>query len=127
RSWCRCALRSSTSARPCCCAHAAGLNSWAAAALSTTKNFCEGFMGLKAVLFDLDDTLYTSFQAGDAYAYERLAAWAEGELGVSGTAFADAFRQSRAHLSRQQPGMPPIHDRVVSAQRALERMGLNAI
>ena len=37
-------------------------------------------MGLKAVLFDLDDTLYASFQAGDAYAYERLAAWAEGEL-----------------------------------------------
>ena len=84
-------------------------------------------MKLKAVLFDLDDTLYTSFQAGDAYAYERLAAWAEDELGVSGAAFADAFRQSRAHLSRQQPGMPPIHDRVVSAQRALERMGLNAI
>ncbi len=29
-------------------------------------------MGLKAVFFDLDDTLYTSFQAGDAYAYEKL-------------------------------------------------------
>ena len=28
-------------------------------------------MGLKAVFFDLDDTLYTSFQAGDAYAYEK--------------------------------------------------------
>ena len=41
-------------------------------------------MGLKAVFFDLDDTLYGSFQACDAYAYERLAAWAEEELGVSG-------------------------------------------
>ena len=29
-------------------------------------------MGLKAVFFDLDDTLYTSFQAGDAYAYENV-------------------------------------------------------
>ena len=47
-------------------------------------------MGLKAVFFDLDDTLYTSFQACDAYAYERLAAWAEEELGVSGAAFAEA-------------------------------------
>ena len=33
-------------------------------------------MGLKAVFFDLDDTLYTSFQAGDAYAYEKLEEWA---------------------------------------------------
>ena len=31
-------------------------------------------MGLKVVFFDLDDTLYTSFQAGDAYAYEKLEA-----------------------------------------------------
>ena len=34
-------------------------------------------MGLKAVFFDLDDTLYTSFQAGDAYAYEKLEKWAD--------------------------------------------------
>ena len=27
---------------------------------------------LKAVFFDLDDTLYTSFQAGDRYAYECM-------------------------------------------------------
>ena len=84
-------------------------------------------MGLKAVFFDLDDTLYTSFQACDAYAYERLAAWAEEELGVSGTAFADAYRTNRHRLGRQQPGMPPVHDRVLFAQGALERMGLNAI
>ena len=36
----------------------------------------QDFMGLKAVFFDLDDTLYTSFQAGDAYAYEKLEEWA---------------------------------------------------
>lgn len=84
-------------------------------------------MGLKAVFFDLDDTLYTSFQACDAYAYERLAAWAEEELGVSGVAFADAYRTNRHRLGRQQPGMPPVHDRVLFAQGALERMGLNAI
>lgn len=37
-------------------------------------------MGLKAVFFDLDDTLYTSFQAGDAYAYEKLEEWAHRRL-----------------------------------------------
>ena len=84
-------------------------------------------MGLKAVFFDLDDTLYTSFQAGDAYAYERLAVWAEETLGVSGAAFADAFRRSRKKLARQQPGMPPTHDRVLGAQGALEAMGLDAV
>ena len=32
---------------------------------------------LKAVFFDLDDTLYTSFQAGDRYAYECMEKWAQ--------------------------------------------------
>ena len=34
--------------------HAAGRNSWAAAAQYITKNFCEEYMELKAVFFDLD-------------------------------------------------------------------------
>ena len=41
-------------------------------------------MGLKAVFFDLDDTLYTSFQAGDAYAYEKLEEWAISTFGDKG-------------------------------------------
>ena len=45
-------------------------------------------MGLKAVFFDLDDTLYTSFQAGDAYAYEKLEEWAISTFGDKGTAAA---------------------------------------
>ncbi len=84
-------------------------------------------MGLKAVFFDLDDTLYGSFQACDAYAYERLAVWAEEELDVSGIQFAQAFWVNRKRLARQQPGMPPVHDRVLFAQGALERLGCNAI
>lgn len=84
-------------------------------------------MGLKAVFFDLDDTLYTSFVAGDRYAYERLGAFAEAELGVPAQEFVQAFHQSRAALRRSQPGMPPTHDRVLMAQGALERLGLNAV
>ena len=48
-------------------------------------------MGLKAVFFDLDDTLYTSFQAGDAYAYEKLEEWAISTFGDKGKGFADEF------------------------------------
>lgn len=84
-------------------------------------------MGLKAVFFDLDDTLYGSFQACDAYAYERLAVWAEQDLHMDGAAFAQAFRAARQRVTRQQPGMPPIHDRVICAQNVLEALGLNAV
>ena len=84
-------------------------------------------MGLKAVFFDLDDTLYTSFQAGDTYAYEKLEEWAVNTFGDKGTGFAEAFRASRKQLARRQPSMPPTHDRVLFAQGALERMGLNAV
>lgn len=84
-------------------------------------------MGLKAVFFDLDDTLYGSFKACDNYGYERLAVWSEQVLGIDGETFTQAFRASRQRMTRQQPGMPPIHDRVVCAQGALERLGCNAI
>lgn len=84
-------------------------------------------MGLKAVFFDLDDTLYTSFQECDACGYERMAAWIEEHTSASGAEFARQFRLHRRKLARQQPGMPPVHDRVLFAQGALEHMGLNAV
>lgn len=84
-------------------------------------------MELKAVFFDLDDTLYTSFQACDAYAYERIAAYAQQTLGLDGDEFVRVFHAYRQKLARQQPGMPPIHDRVLVAQGALERVGKNTV
>ena len=53
-------------------------------------------MGIKAVFFDLDDTLYSSFQACDAYAYERMAAWVEEHTGASGAEFARQFNPGRS-------------------------------
>ena len=41
--------------------------------------------------------------------------------------FTEAYRVNRHRLGRQQPSMPPVHDRVLFAQGALERMGLNAV
>ena len=63
----------------------------------------------------------------DAYAYEKLEEWAISTFGDKGKGFADAFRVNRKRLARQQPAMPPTHDRVLFAQGALERMGLNAV
>lgn len=82
---------------------------------------------LKAVFFDLDDTLYTSFQAGDRYAYECMEKWAQETFGEAGHGFDAAFLSARKQLAAEQPDMPPIHDRVLFAQRALENMGLNAV
>lgn len=84
-------------------------------------------MGLKAAFFDLDDTLYSSFKEGDAYAYECMADWVEQNLGVSGAVFTQHFEYCRRRIARQQIAQPPIHDRILIAQGALERMGLNAI
>ena len=82
---------------------------------------------LKAVFFDLDDTLYTSFQAGDRYAYECMEKWAQETFGEAGHGFDAAFLSARKQLAAEQPDMPPIHDRVLFAQCALENMGLNAV
>ncbi len=82
-------------------------------------------MELKAVLFDLDDTLYTSFKEGDAYALFCLAEYARAHLNVDGAAFVQAFQQNRKRLRRQLAGVPVIHDRVLFAQGALEQLGLN--
>jgi len=84
-------------------------------------------MKLKAVLFDLDDTLYTNFSTGDAYGYERIGEYAEKTFGIDHAVFVRVMREKRKMFSRQQPGMPAIHDRVLVAQRTLESFGLNAI
>ena len=42
-------------------------------------------------IFDLDDTLYTSFQAGDRYAYECMEKWAQETFGEAGHGFDAAF------------------------------------
>lgn len=81
-------------------------------------------MEVKAVLFDLDDTLYGSFGECDQYACTQVAAYAEKNLGISGEEFAKTFFKHRKKFARQLPGMPPIHDRVLCAQRALEEWGI---
>ncbi len=81
----------------------------------------------KAILFDLDDTLYSNFSEGDNYGYECMGAYAEKELGVQKDIFIKALRTCRKRLGRRQPGMPPTHNRLIVAQHALEQFGKNAI
>lgn len=82
-------------------------------------------MGLKAVFFDLDDTLYSSFKECNAHGYKCMGAWAEAHLGVPGEEFEREFLRSRRRLARQQGTLPTIHDRVLIAQGTLEHFGFN--
>lgn len=82
---------------------------------------------MKAVFFDLDDTLYGSFAQCDAAAVQAVGQYAEDKLGIENDVFQREFWLARRSLARAQPGMPPIHDRVLVAQRALERLGANAM
>ena len=84
-------------------------------------------MGLKAV-FSIWMTRYTpAFRPGTPTPTKSWRSGPSARLETKAKGFADAFRVNRKRLARQQPAMPPTHDRVLFAQGALERMGLNAV
>ncbi len=82
-------------------------------------------MELKAVFFDLDDTLYGNFKQGDDYGYDCMGEYAQSKLGIPKDDFIKAARASRRELGRRQPGLLPPHNRALTAQVTLEHFGLN--
>lgn len=80
---------------------------------------------IKAVLFDLDDTLYTSFAELNARGYDAVSAWVERELGIPAAAFREQAVEARRYYHRILHAEPESHDRVVQMQRALEHFGAN--
>lgn len=82
-------------------------------------------MQLKAILFDLDDTLYSSFQQGAQEGFARCGQYAQEHLGVSD--FSVRMQQARLAIAARLPGEPEIHDRALWAQYALESLGINPI
>ncbi len=82
-------------------------------------------MKLKAVFFDLDDTLYGSFKQGDNYGYDCMGEYAQKKLGIPKDEFIKSARDSRRILGRKQPGLLPPHNRALTAQMTLEYFGVN--
>ncbi len=82
-------------------------------------------MKLKAVLFDIDDTLYGSFKQADIYGHERMGEYVQEKTGIQKDVFIKEIRLCRQILGRRQPGMIPPHNRALTAQAALERLGLS--
>lgn len=82
-------------------------------------------MQLKAIFFDLDDTLYSSFQQGAQEGFSRCGQYAAEHLGVSD--FSARMQQARLDIAARLPCEPEIHDRALWAQHALESLGINPI
>ena len=82
---------------------------------------------IRAVLFDLDDTLYTSFDELNERSYDAVGAWGERVLGVPAAAFRAAAAKWRKYYHTHLRDEPESHDRVLPMQSTLEEFGANPI
>ncbi len=79
---------------------------------------------IKAVLFDIDNTLY-SYDNAHSIAWEALCAYAQDNLGMERQAFT-YNHQAAAELAKARLGVPcaAVHDRTLRYQLLLEQSGL---
>lgn len=84
-------------------------------------------MSIKAVIFDLDDTLYGDFKTCNRLGLDACAAYAEQHCGISQEVFLKAVLESKAALQKRLFEEPEMHDRVLYMQGALESLGIPAI
>lgn len=84
-------------------------------------------MSIKAVIFDLDDTLYGDFKTCNQLGLEACAAYAESHIGLQREVFLDAVLESKKALQKRLFEEPEMHDRVLYMQGALEKLGVSAI
>lgn len=84
-------------------------------------------MNLKAVIFDLDDTLYTDFSSLDREGYIAADQYAQQQFGLDEGVFLHELQQAKAGLRARLTLQPESHDRLLFAQIALENLGINPI
>lgn len=84
-------------------------------------------MNIKAVLFDLDDTLYGEFEHCDRLGYAACGRYGETHLNIPAQTLMDAMQAAKKELYARLPDQPEIHDRALVAQLGLERLGINPL
>lgn len=84
-------------------------------------------MQYKAVLFDLDDTLYTDFDTTNRAGIRAVGEYAARVWGVAQEAVEHAFVQARRTLARRFPCMPQSHNRIFIAYEMLEQFGVHGL
>lgn len=77
---------------------------------------------LKAVIFDIDDTLY-SYRAGNASALPRLGEYVRRELGEDPERFLTLYQRCMEEQLRGHSTVAGCHSRAIRFQMVLERLG----
>lgn len=77
---------------------------------------------IKAVAFDLDDTLY-DYETLNAQAAQRLCAFTCEALGIEPQAFCEAFEGAKRETKKQLRNTAASHNRLLYCQKTLERLG----
>lgn len=83
-------------------------------------------MALKAVLFDLDNTLY-DFSTAHKLALRAMAEYGESRFDVPARRFLLAYQQADKQLKEELPYVAACHNRVLISQRMLELLGLPSV
>lgn len=78
---------------------------------------------IKAVIFDVDNTLYNFTKAHKA-AFRALAAYADERLGLSGESFERLHRETAEELRAYMGEVAALHNRCIRYQVMLEKLGL---
>ncbi|MBO5473148.1 MAG: HAD-IA family hydrolase [Lachnospiraceae bacterium] len=78
---------------------------------------------IKAVIFDLDDTLY-AYEALNIEAGRRAEEFACGKLGITADKYQEAYRFGRTETKRQLGDVGASHNRLLYFQKTLEYLGV---
>lgn len=81
---------------------------------------------IRAVIFDLDDTLY-DYEAINELATERLCQLTCKTLGITETAFNDAYSWAKKQTKELLGETGSSHNRLLYCQKTLERLGKNPV
>lgn len=81
---------------------------------------------IKAVVFDLDDTLY-EYKELDREARERVRDYTCKELGISGQKYDEAYLYGRSETKRQLGDVAASHNRMLYCQKTLEYLDVNPV
>lgn len=81
---------------------------------------------VKAVIFDLDNTLY-DYDALNDTAVRNAGMWLCGQTGISYEAFSRAFEEGRRRTKESMPDCASRHNRMIYFQKTTELLKLNPI
>ena len=83
-------------------------------------------MALKAVIFDLDNTLF-DFNTAHRMGLLAMAQYGESRFGLPADRFVQAYQLADLQIKKEQPLAAACHNRMIIAQRMLEMLGLPSL